>query len=573
MPDIPPPVSSRAFADLILLNRAIYGGENDLPAAFLHDYEEGVDPLDAGYRAAINTYDRYDQYLAEFGLTTLGAEALGFDPSEISAEDDLTVEGDGLGVDQNYFYPGDLYHNHYVQNPDGSVELFDNAGAVALVAQRGETLHLVFRGTDATLGADGEAGTGPGQLRYYGQLTPMIEKVLAYISDPENGVSELVVSGQSLGGSMSDLFTLYHGAAFDVVEGVDLRVVSLASAGVDPHTLALRADYNADLVEVDGEAITLITPDWYSSYDHSGDIVRTPQIYDAERHAEADPAQAPFTAYAMSFLVEQVKFDGQRLSVDLPLLDQYALSAELATTFLPEHYANTYELVGSNLARGFGAAASMDLDRVVALGGESPRLVETANTNNVNAFGLEEDNEWRVSEDDGASWVLGLSGQDKIIGHGEGDLLNGGQGEDTLRGRGGEDLLLGGGQADLLSGGGGDDTLRGGLGSDTLIGGQGQDLLIGGRGADLFVFAKAHAEKDVIRDFTVGRDSIDFGDLVDDLSLIEAEAFSGTAGELRIVETEQGHSRVTVDVDGDGNGDLLVVLRNTTGLSEDDFLF
>lgn len=580
MPDMPEMLttaSAKSFADLILLNRAIYGGDSDMPAEFRSDYEEDVDPLDAGYRAAINTYDRYDLYLAQFGLTTLGAAELGFDPSEISAQDDLLEEGDGLGVDQNYFYPGDLYHNHYRQNPDGSVELYAEAGAVALVATAenatGTTLHLVFRGTDATFGPDGEAATGPGQIRYYAQLTPIIEKVLAYVQDDSNGITEVVVSGQSLGGSMSDLFTLYHGAEFDAIDGVDLNVVSLASAGVDPNTLLLRTDFDSDLVTMEGETVTLNTPDWYSSYDHSGDIVRTPQVYDAGRHAETDPAQAPITAYAISFLVDQLKFDDNRISVDLPELDQYALSPELATNFLPEHYASTYELVGRELAKGLRYLDEMAFDRFVALGGENPRLAEIEG-NNVNAFGLEPDNSWKVSEDDGASFVMGLSGSDRLIGGAESDLLMGGTGRDMLRGAGGEDVLLGGGQADLLIGGRGADLLRGGGGSDFLFGGAGRDVLIGGGGADLFIFnLDRKSGRDVIRDFTSGEDAIGLTGEVEVFSFASGTGFSGTEGEILITALSGTRSRLEVDMDGDMAADLTVIVRGADGLSEDDFLF
>ncbi len=77
--------------------------------------------------------------------------------------------------------------------------------------------------------------------------------------------------------------------------------------------------------------------------------------------------------------------------------------------------------------------------------------------------------------------------------------------------------------ANALAGGTGDDTLDGGLGRDRLNGGEGGDLLIGGwgadrltggAGADAFVFRDAldstRGSRDMILDFTVGTDSIDF---------------------------------------------------------------
>jgi dienelactone hydrolase len=120
-----------------------------------------------------------------------------------------------MGLDRNWFYAGDLYRNHVSVQADGTELIYPEAAAVALAATTenttGQTLHLVFRGTDADLGKDGEAGTPQGQSRYFGQLIPLIEAALAYASDPANGVTEVVVSGHSLGGSMADLFALYYG--------------------------------------------------------------------------------------------------------------------------------------------------------------------------------------------------------------------------------------------------------------------------------------------------------------------------------------------------------------------------
>ena len=90
----------------------------------------------------------------------------------------------------------------------------------------------------------------------------------------------------------------------------------------------------------------------------------------------------------------------------------------------------------------------------------------------------------------------------------------GGVGNDSLITAGGDDLLQGGAGDDFLSGGTGEDTLEGGEGDDILFGGLGADELTGGAGADRFqYFAGAESNSnnnDLITDFTVGEDTLDF---------------------------------------------------------------
>ena len=465
------PLSEAAFLeDVVILNRAIYGGNLELPDTFLDDYDPARDPSNAGIRPALNVYDRYDTYLQTFGLTTLGATELGFTPAEMSADDDF-MPGDGQGVEMNWFYDGDLYRNHHVLQSDGSTIVFQDAAAIALTAIKEEgaskTLHLVFRGTDADLGSDGEAGTGPGQIRYYGQLEMLIDKVRAYTADTANGITDVVISGQSLGGAMVDMFALYDGAAFDAIPGVNLHAIALASAGVDPATLAGRTDFDTSLVSTDGSTTTFVTPDWYSQYDNFDDIVRNPERYDLARHTQADPQQAPITRAATSTLLEHINFEENRLEIELPEIDQYALSASFETTFLPQHYASTYELAGLGLAQAAVHLDTLDFDRIIALGGINPNITETSGTNNVNGFLVPEDDVADFSAETDTLLILGLSGDDTITAGLGGDVLVGGEGNDTLNGN-----IM----AESLFGDDGDDVLNGGMGADMLNGGSGVDL-------------------------------------------------------------------------------------------------
>lgn len=134
----------------------------------------------------------------------------------------------------------------------------------------------------------------------------------------------------------------------------------------------------------------------------------------------------------------------------------------------------------------------------------------------------------------GSGWrdhLLGLAGNDTLVGGGGADSLNGGGGRDHLLGGAGADLVLGGDGNDQLQGDYGRDTLTGGAGNDYLLGGLQDDLLEGGagadrhrggEGADVFIFRGSHGP-DVVGDFTL-----------DDLLVLGPEYWAGhlTAGEL-----------------------------------------
>lgn len=152
----------------------------------------------------------------------------------------------------------------------------------------------------------------------------------------------------------------------------------------------------------------------------------------------------------------------------------------------------------------------------------------------------------------------------------EGKVLSGGSTADVLTGGDGNDRLVGGGGNDQLSGGAGDDLLRGG---------PGKDVLVGGAGADTFEFGKAlvgSAAVDLIRDFSHAEgDRIVLSEIDANLGqagnqafhFIAADAFSGTAGELRYHD-----GLLSGDVDGDGTGDFTIELASAPKLVAADFL-
>lgn len=143
--------------------------------------------------------------------------------------------------------------------------------------------------------------------------------------------------------------------------------------------------------------------------------------------------------------------------------------------------------------------------------------------------------------------------------------------------------VTGGDGDDVLIGGMGNDTLDGGYGTDTLQGDGGVDVLTGGFGPDLFVFKpgdsglKAYSA-DEITDFSSGEgDRIDLSSFHPttepsaSLHFIGTDAFDGTAGELRYY-THAGQTFVEVDLDGNGQRDLMIKLDGVHALATTDFV-
>jgi hypothetical protein len=541
--------------EVTLLNRAIYGGDDALKQTYLNDYDPARDPDKVGSRASLRLYDRYDNYLEEFGFTTLSSADLGFAADQVSASETTA------GLDHNFTYVGGLFRNTFVSA--GLTETpYTAAGAVALTTlkqnETGNTLYLTFRGTDSDGPlADGEAGTAAGLKRYYGQLRELIDQVHAYVSNAENDVTEVVVSGHSLGGAIADIFALYDGRRFAEIEGVKLSVVALASSGIDPGLLGLMPGYDADMVEIGRRGdVTLNTPDWYFQYDQAADIVRNPDRYDSQRHMSEDPQQAFITRFAVATLEGHLHFEDNRLTFETPLLDQYAVSKNLATNFLVNHYADFYEMIGTEFSKAWPVVCDMNFDSFIALFGKADAVKATRGDNNVNGWGESPDNKISYLGSHLDLFVLGFSGRDKIRTGAGDDFISGGAGHDKIRGRGGDDRLLGD-----IDGKRGNDRLIGGLGDDTLYADRGRDRLSGDDGADSFRVL-ADNGRDWILDFsgTGGEgDVIDLTaiDCIDDWASLEA----------RLVE---GRRNLVIEL---GDNDALVLKGLDIGdIQEADFL-
>jgi len=154
---------------------------------------------------------------------------------------------------------------------------------------------------------------------------------------------------------------------------------------------------------------------------------------------------------------------------------------------------------------------------------------------------------------------------------------------EDAKGGAGNDSLTGNKAANRLEGGGGADSLAGGRGTDSLTGGSGGDVfvfssLVDSHGYERRSDGKKYAP-DMLTDFTSGQDRIDLSgiDAVwgtaanEAFTFIGAAAFSGTAGELRIVH---GPDRVQVLADVDGNQvvDFQIIVMGTT-IVAGDFIF
>ncbi len=105
----------------------------------------------------------------------------------------------------------------------------------------------------------------------------------------------------------------------------------------------------------------------------------------------------------------------------------------------------------------------------------------------------------------------------------------------------------GDGNANTLRGGNAVDTLEGRGGNDTLIGGKGADNLTGGAGNDTFLIGKADGGVDIIKDFTLADDKIQFSGFA-----AGARALTNAAGKISVGGVEV----VEIQVSGSANNEL-----------------
>ena len=143
----------------------------------------------------------------------------------------------------------------------------------------------------------------------------------------------------------------------------------------------------------------------------------------------------------------------------------------------------------------------------------------------------------------------------------------------TLTGNTGNNTLSGGGGNDTITGGAGNDSLLGGTDSDVLIGGAGEDVLDGGVDfvMDRFVFnnitdsiyggavGPGTLQPDQILNFHPDFDKIDLSGLIPGTLVIMQGGFTND-GVPKLRWTSRENTFVDIDADGNGTGDLTVIL-------------
>ncbi len=191
------------------------------------------------------------------------------------------------------------------------------------------------------------------------------------------------------------------------------------------------------------------------------------------------------------------------------------------------------------------------------------------------------------SSSDGASTIIGTSGDDQLTGTtGIADAIAGGSGSDTVDystdiaqvlvdianltavdGSGATDSLtgienaIGSDYDDQLTGDSADNQLSGGAGNDTIDdGGGGTDTLSGGAGSDTFVVHDTSGTV-TITDFAVGPDVIDLGDV----------ATITSYGELKAATSDDGSGNAVIDLGAGATLTLTGVAESD--LSNGDFIF
>jgi len=143
----------------------------------------------------------------------------------------------------------------------------------------------------------------------------------------------------------------------------------------------------------------------------------------------------------------------------------------------------------------------------------------------------------------------------------------GGAGDDTFAGGPSNDVFVGGAGADTMYGLGGNDWLEGGAGADTMRGGFGSDRFVYQSASESTASATDHIldfenSQDLINLQGIDANSNAAGDQA--FAFIGSNAFSGTAGELRVFQSGSDFF-VQGDVNGDGMADLVIQVTTVSG--------
>jgi serralysin len=157
-------------------------------------------------------------------------------------------------------------------------------------------------------------------------------------------------------------------------------------------------------------------------------------------------------------------------------------------------------------------------------------------------------------------------------------VINGTTGTDLIKLANAANTVTAGDGVDQIKGGNLVDIVNGGAGGDKLNGAGGADVLTGGSGADIFKYADTTdsglgAARDIITDFAIAEDRLNFGKLDANAALAgdQALSFVGTAAfsNTGIGQVRYGASGsdlvVQVDADGNGVADMEILLQGLAG--------
>lgn len=204
------------------------------------------------------------------------------------------------------------------------------------------------------------------------------------------------------------------------------------------------------------------------------------------------------------------------------------------------------------------------------------------------AVGVNIDLRLTSAQNTGAVGIDAINNVENISGSVRDDTLNGSDLSNNLNGGAGNDTLAGNGGDDVLNGFTGSDKIFGGAGNDLIDGGMTgafgeMDMLYGGTGADTFLFETLGSSligaRDQILDFsTLDGDKINIHGVFTAGtagSFIGSGAFTGTAGQVQVLDLAPLHVNQVVNIDNDGNGtaDFALVVASNALMSAGDFIF
>ena len=418
--------------------------------------------------------------------------------------------------------------------------IFTSGNAAALVGRSKDALFLAFRGTNDASDVDAEwwevlSGATPdiadwdNKSDHYDQYEHLLERLIAYTENSENGIEKVFVTGHSLGAAMAEKLT-------DAWGSKKVETMTFASPG---YGIDIDGDEDRQSnIWIDGDPILAAT----FLADNEGD---ENIIY--HNMSEASGLLDAANLHSMTLYLEIIRFFENEGWAD--------------DVFTGKVHGIDYDsfFVHANLP------VTHDHSDSWTIGTAAGTIVGSA------------DNDF----------ILGGDGNDIISGQKGKDHVEGGRGDDTLAGQKGKDMLLGEAGDDRLIGHRGDDTLSGGRGKDKLFGGSGQDTLSGGVKGDLFIFratsdSPSYRKADTITDFAASQgDKIDLSSIdanigkrgVNTFEFIGRDGYSDTAGELRYVKRRDDKKTVILgDTDGDGRSDLVITLDGVQTLHASDFI-